>query len=392
MRKLFTSESVTEGHPDKIADQISDAVLDAILAQDPKGRVACETIVTTGQVHIFGEISTQCYVDIAHIARETINNIGYNRAKFGFDGNTCGVLISIDEQSPDIAMGVDKALEAKEGQAAEEETGAGDQGMMFGYATNETESYMPMPAYLANKLALQLTKVRKEGVLHYLRPDGKTQVTVEYDDGKPVRVDTIVISSQHAPEVSNEQIRKDIIEKVIAPIVPAEMLDAETKYYINPTGRFVIGGPQGDAGLTGRKIIVDTYGGMARHGGGAFSGKDPSKVDRSAAYAARHVAKNIVAAGLADKCEIQLAYAIGVAHPVSVLVETFGTGKISEDKIVELVRKNFSLSPTGIIRELDLLRPIYKQTAAYGHFGRTDVDLPWEHTEKAAALREQAGL
>ena len=392
MRKLFTSESVTEGHPDKIADQISDAVLDAILAQDPKGRVACETIVTTGQVHIFGEISTQCYVDIAHIARETINNIGYNRAKFGFDGNTCGVLISIDEKSPDIAMGVDKALEAKEGQAAEEETGAGDQGMMFGYATNETESYMPMPAYLANKLALQLTKVRKEGVLPYLRPDGKTQVTVEYDDGKPVRVDTIVISSQHAPEVSNEQIRKDIIEKVIAPIVPAEMLDAETKYYINPTGRFVIGGPQGDAGLTGRKIIVDTYGGMARHGGGAFSGKDPSKVDRSAAYAARHVAKNIVAAGLADKCEIQLAYAIGVAHPVSVLVETFGTGKISEDKIVELVRKNFSLSPTGIIRELDLLRPIYKQTAAYGHFGRTDVDLPWEHTEKAAALREQAGL
>ena len=392
MRKLFTSESVTEGHPDKIADQISDAVLDAILAQDPKGRVACETIVTTGQVHIFGEISTQCYVDIAHIARETINNIGYNRAKFGFDGNTCGVLISIDEQSPDIAMGVDKALEAKEGQAAEEETGAGDQGMMFGYATNETESYMPMPAYLANKLALQLTKVRKEGVLPYLRPDGKTQVTVEYDDGKPVRVDTSVISSQHAPEVSNEQIRKDIIEKVIAPIVPAEMLDAETKYYINPTGRFVIGGPQGDAGLTGRKIIVDTYGGMARHGGGAFSGKDPSKVDRSAAYAARHVAKNIVAAGLADKCEIQLAYAIGVAHPVSVLVETFGTGKISEDKIVELVRKNFSLSPTGIIRELDLLRPIYKQTAAYGHFGRTDVDLPWEHTEKAAALREQAGL
>ena len=392
MRKLFTSESVTDGHPDKIADQLSDAVLDAILAQDPKGRVACETIVTTGQVHIFGEISTQCYVDIAHIARETINNIGYNRAKFGFDGNTCGVLISIDEQSPDIAMGVDKALEAKEGQAAEEETGAGDQGMMFGYATNETESYMPMPAYLANKLALQLTKVRKEGVLPYLRPDGKTQVTVEYDDGKPVRVDTIVISSQHAPEVSNEQIRKDIIEKVIAPIVPAEMLDAETKYYINPTGRFVIGGPQGDAGLTGRKIIVDTYGGMARHGGGAFSGKDPSKVDRSAAYAARHVAKNIVAAGLADKCEIQLAYAIGVAHPVSVLVETFGTGKISEDKIAELVRKNFSLSPTGIIRELDLLRPIYKQTAAYGHFGRTDVDLPWEHTEKAAALREQAGL
>ena len=317
MRKLFTSESVTEGHPDKIADQISDAVLDAILTQDPKGRVACETIVTTGQVHIFGEISTQCYVDIAHIARETINNIGYNRAKFGFDGNTCGVLISIDEQSPDIAMGVDKALEAKEGQAAEEETGAGDQGMMFGYATNETESYMPMPAYLANKLALQLTKVRKEGVLPYLRPDGKTQVTVEYDDGKPVRVDTIVISSQHAPEVSNEQIRKDIIEKVIAPIVPAEMLDAETKYYINPTGRFVIGGPQGDAGLTGRKIIVDTYGGMARHGGGAFSGKDPTKVDRSAAYMARYIAKNIVAAKLASECTVQIAYAIGRDEPAA---------------------------------------------------------------------------
>ena len=392
MRKLFTSESVTEGHPDKIADQISDAVLDAILTQDPKGRVACETIVTTGQVHIFGEISTQCYVDIAHIARETINNIGYNRAKFGFDGNTCGVLISIDEQSPDIAMGVDKALEAKEGQAAEEETGAGDQGMMFGYATNETESYMPMPAYLANKLALQLTKVRKEGVLPYLRPDGKTQVTVEYDDGKPVRVDAIVVSSQHAPEVANEQIRADIIEKVIKPIVPAEMLDENTKYYINPTGRFVIGGPQGDAGLTGRKIIVDTYGGMARHGGGAFSGKDPSKVDRSAAYAARYVAKNIVAAGLADKCEIQLAYAIGVAQPVSVLVETFGTGKISDEAISELVNKNFSLSPNGIIKELNLLRPLYKQTAAYGHFGRTDIDLPWEHTDKAATLREQAGL
>ncbi|MBQ7882783.1 MAG: methionine adenosyltransferase [Phascolarctobacterium sp.] len=392
MRKLFTSESVTEGHPDKIADQISDSVLDAILAQDPKGRVACETVVTTGQIHVVGEISTTCYVDIASIARNTVINIGYDRAKYGFDGNTCGVLISIDEQSPDIAMGVDKALEAKEGNAAEEETGAGDQGMMFGYATNETESYMPMPAYLANKLSLRLTQVRKSGLLPYLRPDGKTQVTVEYVDGKPVRIDTIVISSQHAPEATNEQITKDIIEHVINVVVPAEMLDENTKYYINPTGRFVIGGPQGDAGLTGRKIIVDTYGGMARHGGGAFSGKDPSKVDRSAAYAARYVAKNIVAAGLADKCEIQLAYAIGVAQPVSVLVETFGTAKIDEEKIAELVKKNFSLSPSGIIKELDLLRPIYKQTAAYGHFGRTDVDLPWENTDKAAILREQAGL
>ena len=392
MRKLFTSESVTEGHPDKIADQISDSVLDAILAQDPKGRVACETVVTTGQIHVVGEISTTCYVDIASIARNAVIEIGYDRAKYGFDGNTCGVLISIDEQSPDIAMGVDKALEAKEGNAAEEETGAGDQGMMFGYATNETETLMPMPAYLANKLSLRLTQVRKTGVLPYLRPDGKTQVTVEYVDGKPVRIDAIVISSQHAPEVENEQIRKDIIEQVINAVVPAEMLDENTKYYINPTGRFVIGGPQGDAGLTGRKIIVDTYGGMARHGGGAFSGKDPSKVDRSAAYAARYVAKNVVAAGLADKCEIQLAYAIGVAQPVSVLVETFGTAKIDEEKIAELVKKNFSLSPSGIIRELNLLRPIYKQTAAYGHFGRTDVDLPWEHTDKAAALREQAGL
>ena len=392
MRKLFTSESVTEGHPDKIADQISDSVLDAILAKDPKGRVACETVVTTGQIHVVGEISTTCYVDIASIARNAVIEIGYDRAKYGFDGNTCGVLISIDEQSPDIAMGVDKALEAKEGNASEEETGAGDQGMMFGYATNETETLMPMPAYLANKLSLRLTQVRKTGVLPYLRPDGKTQVTVEYVDGKPVRIDAIVISSQHAPEVENDQIRKDIIEHVINAVVPAEMLDENTKYYINPTGRFVIGGPQGDAGLTGRKIIVDTYGGMARHGGGAFSGKDPSKVDRSAAYAARYVAKNVVAAGLADKCEIQLAYAIGVAQPVSVLVETFGTSKIDEEKIAELVKKNFSLSPSGIIRELDLLRPIYKQTAAYGHFGRTDVDLPWEHTDKAAALREQAGL
>lgn len=392
MRKLFTSESVTEGHPDKIADQISDAVLDAILEQDQKGRVACETIVTTGQIHIFGEISTKCYVDIPRIARQTVIDIGYDRAKYGFDGNTCGVLVSIDEQSPDIAMGVDKSLEAKKGSAAEEEAGAGDQGMMFGYATNETDSYMPMPAYLANKLSLRLTEVRKNGTLAYLRPDGKTQVTVEYENGKPVRIDAIVISSQHAPEISHEQITEDIIENVVKPVVPAAMLDDNTKYYINPTGRFVIGGPQGDAGLTGRKIIVDTYGGMARHGGGAFSGKDPSKVDRSAAYAARYVAKNIVAAGLADKCEIQLAYAIGVAQPVSVLVETFGTAKIAEEKIAELVRKNFALSPTGIIKELNLLRPIYKQTAAYGHFGRTDVDLPWEHTDKAAALREQVGL
>lgn len=392
MKKLFTSESVTEGHPDKIADQISDAVLDAILAEDPKGRVACETIVTTGQIHVFGEISTQCYVDIPRIARETVINIGYNRAKFGFDGNTCGVLVSIDEQSEDIALGVDKSLEAKEGQADEKEMGAGDQGMMFGYATNETDSYMPMPAYLANKLALRLARVRKEGVLKYLRPDGKTQVTIEYEDGKPVRVDTIVISTQHAPEVTNEQIHRDIIEHVIKAVVPENMLDAKTKYYINPTGRFVIGGPQGDAGLTGRKIIVDTYGGMARHGGGAFSGKDPSKVDRSAAYAARYVAKNIVAAGLADKCEIQLAYAIGVAKPVSVLVETFGTGRIPEDKLSDLVMENFSLSPSGIIRELDLLRPIYKQTAAYGHFGRTDIDLPWERTDKADILRKEAGL
>jgi len=392
MRKLFTSESVTEGHPDKIADQISDAVLDAILAQDPKGRVACETIVTTGQIHVFGEISTTCYVDIPKIARETVIDIGYDRAKYGFDGHTCGVLVSIDEQSPDIAMGVNKSAEAKEGTMAEEEAGAGDQGMMFGYATNETDTFMPMPAYLANKLSLRLTEVRKEGILDYLRPDGKTQVTVEYVDGCPTRVDAIVVSSQHAPEISHDQIEKDIIENVIKPIVPENMLDENTKYYINPTGRFVIGGPQGDAGLTGRKIIVDTYGGMARHGGGAFSGKDPSKVDRSAAYAARYVAKNVVAAGLADKCEIQLAYAIGVAQPVSVLVETFGTAKIDEEKIAEIIKEKFSLSPTGIIKTLGLLRPIYKKTAAYGHFGRTDILLPWEKTDKVVQLRKAAGL
>ena len=388
MKKFFTSESVTEGHPDKIADQISDAVLDALLAEDPQSRVACETLVTTGQIHVAGEITTKAYVDIAKIARKTVVEIGYDRAKYGFDGNSCGVLISVDEQSSDIALGVDNSLETKGG--AVQELGAGDQGMMFGYATNETDTYMPMPVYLADQLALQLTKVRKTGVLPYLRPDGKTQVTVEYEKDKPVRVDTVVVSCQHAPEVEQKQIREDIIREVITKIIPREMLDDNTKYYINPTGRFVIGGPAGDCGLTGRKIIVDTYGGMARHGGGAFSGKDPSKVDRSAAYAARYVAKNVVAAGLADKCEIQLAYAIGVAQPVSILVDTFGTGKIGEDKIVELIKKNFQLSPSGIIRELDLLRPIYKKTAAYGHFGRKDVEFPWEKLDKAEALKKAA--
>ena len=390
---FFTSESVTEGHPDKIADQISDAVLDAIIEKDPTARVACETLVTTGLVHVVGEISTHTYVDIPRIVRDTIREIGYTRAKFGFDCDTCGVLVSIDEQSADIAMGVDEALESKDGNGEVlDKIGAGDQGMMFGYASNETPELMPLPISLAHRLSRRLTEVRKDGTLTYLRPDGKTQVTVEYVDGKPKRIDTIVISTQHSPEVTQEQIKADLKRYVIDAALPAEFVDENTKYFINPTGRFVIGGPHGDAGLTGRKIIVDTYGGMARHGGGAFSGKDPTKVDRSAAYAARYVAKNLVAAGIADRCEIQLAYAIGVAEPVSIFVDTFGTGRISDEEITKLIRRHFDLRPDGIISMLNLARPIYRKTAAYGHFGRQDVEFPWESTDKAAILRKEAGL
>jgi len=394
-KHLFTSESVTEGHPDKICDQISDSVLDAILEKDPNARVACETSVTTGLVLVAGEITTSTYVDIPKIVRETIREIGYTRAKYGFDAETCAVLVSLDEQSADIAMGVDEALESREGQMTDEQIdaiGAGDQGLMFGFACNETEELMPLPISLAHKLSRRLSEVRKNGTLPYLRPDGKTQVTVEYENGKPVRIDTVVISTQHSEDATLEQIKQDLQEHVILPVLPTDLVKGDTKYFINPTGRFVIGGPQGDAGLTGRKIIVDTYGGYARHGGGAFSGKDPTKVDRSAAYAARYVAKNIVAAGLADKCEVQLAYAIGVARPVSVMVDTFGTGTISDEQIVALVEQNFDLRPAGIIKSLDLRRPIYRQTAAYGHFGRNDLDVPWERTDKVEALKQGAGL
>ena len=391
-KRLFTSESVTEGHPDKMCDQISDAILDALLEQDPMSRVACETATTTGLVLVMGEITTKAYVDIQKIVRDTVREIGYTRGKYGFDADTCGVITAIDEQSTDIAMGVDKALEAKENQMSDEEIeaiGAGDQGMMFGYATNETDEYMPYPIALAQKLALQLTKVRKDGTLTYLRPDGKTQVTVEYDEnGKPSRLDAVVLSTQHDPDVTQEQIHADIRKYVFDPILPKEMVDENTKFFVNPTGRFVIGGPHGDSGLTGRKIIVDTYGGYGRHGGGAFSGKDCTKVDRSAAYAARYVAKNIVAAGLAEKCEIQLSYAIGVARPTSVMVDTFGTGKVSDEKLTEINRENFDLRPAGIIKMLDLRRPIYKQTAAYGHFGRHDLDLPWEKLDKVEVLKQ----
>ena len=389
---LFTSESVTEGHPDKMCDQISDAILDEMLKQDPMSRVACETCCTTGLVLVMGEVTTHAYVDIQKVVRETVRQIGYDRAKYGFDCDTCGVIVSLDEQSPDIAMGVNKALEAKEHTMSEAELdaiGAGDQGMMFGFASNETEEYMPYPIALAHKLALQLTKVRKDGTLKYLRPDGKTQVTVEYDEnGRPIRLEAVVLSTQHDEAVSQEQIHEDIKKYVFDAIIPADMIDEETKFFINPTGRFVIGGPQGDSGLTGRKIIVDSYGGYARHGGGAFSGKDCTKVDRSAAYAARYVAKNMVAAGLADKCEIQLSYAIGVADPTSIMVDTFGTGKLSDDRLVEIIRENFDLRPAGIIRMLDLRRPIYKQTAAYGHFGRNDLDLPWEKLDKVELLKK----
>ena len=391
-RRLFTSESVTEGHPDKMCDQISDAILDALMAQDPMSRVACETATTTGMVLVMGEITTNAYVDIQKIVRDTIKEIGYTRGKFGFDAETCGVITAIDEQSSDIAMGVDKALEAKEHTMSEEEIdaiGAGDQGMMFGYASDETPEYMPYPIALAHKLSRKLTEVRKNGTLPYLRPDGKTQVTVEYDEnGVPARLDAVVLSTQHDPEVTQDQIHKDIKKYVFDAIIPEGMVDEKTKFFINPTGRFVIGGPHGDSGLTGRKIIVDTYGGMARHGGGACSGKDCTKVDRSAAYAARYVAKNIVAAGLAKKCEIQLSYAIGVAHPTSIMVDTFGTGAVEDDKLVEIVRENFDLRPAGIIQMLDLRRPIYKQTAAYGHFGRTDIDLPWEKLDKVEDLKK----